>query len=195
VSKHVNTKLILIQLAVVFILFCGGAEAKGIEAGLWGIGWNADSNSVKQNLEQQGFVLLDQWKDENGNLGQKFGNGLYSGFSCDIRVLWKAKDLKEINIESTGVFLLGTDAPFQNLLARFTEEYGQPQEREAHMLKIFPGVWVEGAKWTVSEKGAAAFTVIIVQSRPADRVASDDATKSTIGVSFKRVTLDNPGRD
>lgn len=186
-GKHVKMKFILIQLAVVLILFCGGAEAKGIEAGLWGIGWDADVNSVRQSLEQQGFVLLDEWKDANGNLGQRYGNGLYSGFPCDIRVLWKAKDLKEINIESNGVFLLGTDAPFQSLVARFTEEYGQPQEREGHMLKIFPGVWVEGAKWTISEKGTHAFSVTVVQNRPADRVTADDAAKATISVSFSRL--------
>jgi len=187
VGKYVNMKLILMQLAVMLILLCGGADAKGIEAGLRGINWDSDVKAVRLTLEQQGFTLLDQWKDENGNLGQKFGNGLYSGLRSDITVLWKAKGLKEINISSAGIFLLLPDAHFQSLVARFTDQYGPPQVREAHMLKIFPGVWVEGAQWKVNESGAPAFTATIVQSRPADQVVSGEADKGTISVSFKRM--------
>lgn len=187
-GKYVDMKIIILQLLVVLVLFCGGVEAKGIEAGLWGISWDADASQVKQSLEGQGFVLVEQGKDSSGNQWQKFGNGLYSGFQCDVKVVWQEKRLAEINIESTGVFLLGTEATYRKLEARFTDEYGQPKERERHMLKIFPGIWVEFAKWTVTDKGEPSFEVTVVQNSPADGPETETARPAKIYISFKDIS-------
>lgn len=182
--RKVCWKAAAVQLMVALVLFCGSAEAKPIESGLWGIGWDANAKAVEQVMGKQGFMLLDQVKDEDGKTRQRFGYGLYAGFRCEIEVVWQAKHLAEINIASAGRLLLGADAAFQNLVARFNEEYGQPREREAHMLKIFPGVWVEGAKWTVSVNGQPSYDVVVVQNRPAPAPQGDPAGAEGVFVSF-----------
>lgn len=176
-----------VQLLVALVLLCGGAEAKPIEAGLWEIGWDADAKAVEQILGKQGFVLLDQVKDADGNTRQRFGNGLYAGFRCEIEAVWQAKHLAEVNISSAGRLLLGSDAAFHKLEVRFTEEYGEPREREAHMLKIFPGVWVEGVKWTVTGNGQPSYDVVVVQKRPAPAPQGDPEGAEAVFVSFKKL--------
>lgn len=187
-GKYVDMKIIILQLLVVLVLFCSGAEAKGIEAELWGISWDADASQVKQSLEGQGLVLIEQGKDSNGNQWQKFGNGLYSGFQCDVKVVWQEKCLAEINIESTGVFLLGTESTYRKLEARFTDEYGQPKEKDRYMLKIFPGIWVELAKWVVTDQGRPSFEVTVVQNSPVDGPETETARPAKIYISFKQIT-------
>ena len=182
--RKVSWKAAAVQMMVALVLLCGGAEAKPIEAGLGEIGWDADAKTVEQVMGKQGFMLLDQVKDEAGKTRQRFGYGLYSGFRCEIEVVWQAKHLTEINIASTGRLLLGADAAFQNLVARLIGEFGQPREREAHMLKIFPAVWVEGAKWTVTGNGQPSYDVVVVQNRPAPAPQGDPAGAEGVLVSF-----------
>ncbi len=185
--RKVLWKAAAVQLLVALVLLCGGAEAKPIATGLGEIRWDADAKTVEQILGKQGFVLLDQVKDADGNTRQRFGNGLYTGFRCEIEAVWQEKHLAEIKIASIGRLLLGSDAAFQKLVARFTEEYGEPREREAHMLKIFPGVWVEGAKWTVTGNGQPSCDVVVVQNRPAPAPQGDPAGAEAVFVSFKKL--------
>jgi len=177
--------IIIVQLLVVVMLLFGSAEAKGIEAGLGGIGWGTDAKQVKQCLEGQGFELIEQGKDTNGRHWQRFGNSLFSSFYSDVQVVWQSNKLSEINIESTGVFLLGTEFTYQNLVTQFTGEYGQPAERDKYMLKIFPGIWVETTKWMVSVNDAPSFEVTVVQNSPADKLETKSAHLSRISILFK----------
>jgi len=179
--------IIIVQLLVVVMFLFGSAEAKGIEAGLYGIGWDTNAKQVKQCLEGQGFELLEQGKDLHERRWQRFGNGLFSGIHSDVQVVWQSKQLAEINIESTGVFLLGTEFTYRNLVARFTGEYGQPTERDKYMLKVFPGIWVEITKWTVNVSGGPSFEVTVVQSSPADELVFQSAHPSKISISFKNI--------
>lgn len=181
-----KNSIIIVQLLVVVMFLFGSAEAKGIEAVLWEIGWDADAKQVKQCLEGQGFERIEQGKDMNGRQWQKFRNGLFSGFQCDIQVVWQSKQLAEINIESTGAFLLGTEFTYRNLVEQFTSEYGRPTEQDKYMLKIFPGIWVETVKWTVIANGAPSFEVIVVQNSPADKLGFEAADPSKISISFKK---------
>jgi len=177
----------IVQLLVVVMLLFGSAEAKGIETGLGEIGWGTDAKQVKQCLEGQGFELIEQGKDRNGWHWQRFGNSLFSSFYSNIQVVWQSNKLSEINIESTGVFLLGTEFTYQNLVAQFTSEYGQPAERDKYMLKTFPGIWVETTKWMVSVNDNPSFEVIVVQNSPADKLETKSAHVSRISILFKKI--------
>jgi hypothetical protein len=183
-----NLKHIILQIFVMIALVLGTAEAKGIETGLWGLGWDANPNQAKQALEGQGFVLLDQGNDGAGISWIKFGNGQYTGFPCEVKVIWQAGQLAEISIESTEEFLLGSDLTYRNLSARFSEQYGPPRQSEAYMLKIFPGVWVEWSSWTVALKDVPTYAVKLEQNKPAEKLAGEPTRQEKIIVLFQKIT-------
>lgn len=187
-GKYVITRLIVIQIALTLMLFCGGVEAKGLETALWGIGWEADNKSVKQIMENNRFTLLNEGKYQDGKAWQRYGDGLYSGFQCDIEYVWQAGSLSAVNIESKGLFLLGPDSIFQSLVTQFTDEYGQPSEREAYMLKIFPGIWVEGVKWLVTGNGGSSFEVTVVENKAVLRPKGNLVPSDKILISFKKTS-------
>lgn len=179
--------MIIIQLLVVAMLLFGSAEAKAIETGLGEIGWDSNAAEVKQSLEGQGFEFFGQGIDAEGRQWQKFGNGQFSNFHCTIQTVWQSQRLEEINIESTGTFLLGTEYTYRNLVTRLAEQYGPPAEQDKYMLKIFPGIWVETMKWTVSVDGAPSFEIIAVQNNPAHAFGPESRHIGKIGITFKYI--------
>ncbi len=177
----------LMQLLIILVFFFGGAEAKGIEAGLWGLGWDNNADQIKQTLEGQGFVLLDQGNQGEQSKWQRFGNGQYTGFPCEIKAVWQGERLTEINIESTEAFILGTDFVHRNLVAWFTEQYGQPRKTEGYLLKIYPAVRVDWAEWAVTVKGSPAFTVTLTENSPTARTGDESARSAKITVLFQKI--------
>jgi len=179
-----NVKTITIQILLILVVFFGSAEARGIEAGLGGISWESDTNQVQQALAGQGFVFVEQGNTPDGNRWERYGNGLFSGFLCDIKVVWQSKRLAWIDIESR-IFLLGPESTYRKLVTQFAVEYGQPQETDRYMLKMYPGLWIEWAKWTVTGKGEPSFTVTVMQNSPAE---AGSAGSGEIKISFQKIS-------
>ncbi len=188
--KWKQVSKILPFLLVTMLLF-SSVEAKGIEVGLGEISWDTDKKQVTQYLKGQGFEFVEQGKDEEGRQWQKFNNGQLFGFYSGVRLVWQSQQLAEVNIESQGVFFLGTEFTYQKLLAQFTDEYGPATGHNKYMLKIFPGIWVATTQWVVNKCGDPPYEVTIVQHNPVDPVGPEAIRSSKISITFKNIVA-NP---
>jgi|GEM_PF-5078058 len=187
-----NNFIGIVQMLVIVMFLCGSAEAKGIEAGLGKMAWDMDTKQVKECLKGQGFELIEEGKDPDGRNFQRFGNSQFSSFYSNIHTVWQSKQLAEINIESSGVFLLGAEFTYRNLVAQFTDEYGQPVNQDKYMLKIFPGIWVETTTWLVDDNGIPSFGVTVVQENSAEPIETKSSHLSKISIHFKNIDFDLP---
>ena len=171
---------------IILVMLCANAEARGIEAGLWGIGWDSPATEIQTVLENQGFAAAGRGEEGDGLIWQEYSGGQYADFPYRIRMFWQGENLRRISLESAEAFLLGTDFPYRNLTAKFTQQFGPPQGGDAYMLKIFPGIWVEWARWTVTDQGSPPYTVTLSRQKPAYPHQDDPDKPAKISILFER---------